>query len=89
VMERPGPPMAALEASLPPWAGPRLCRERGQLARAPGGRIMLQRVQPQDISASAIRAMIAAAGLPQGLLPEAVWNYIQANRLYGYRSEKA
>lgn len=89
VMERPGAPMAALESRLPPWARPRLCRERGQLARAPAGCIMLERVRPQDISASAIRAMIAAGESPQGLLPEAVWNYIQANRLYGYRSEKA
>lgn len=89
VLERPGVPMAALEANLPPWAGARLCRERRQLALAPAGRIVLERVHPQDISASAIRAMIAAGESPRGLLPEAVWNYVQARGLYGYRSQRA
>lgn len=89
VMERPGSPLSVLASGLPPWAQPRLCRERERLARAAGGLIVLQPVQPQEVSASAIRAMIAAGRTPQGLLPDAVWNYIQVNRLYGYRSQGA
>ncbi len=89
VMERPGVPMPALEASLPPWARPRLSRERGELALVPAGRIVLERVHPQDISASAIRAMIAAGRSPQGLLPEGVWHYVKQRGLYGYRGQRA
>jgi nicotinate-nucleotide adenylyltransferase len=86
VMERPGSPMATA-AQLPAWASERVCREKGELARSPSGKLLLQHVDPQDISASRIRAMIANGQSIAGLLPDAVWHYIRRNRLYHYKDQ--
>lgn len=48
-----------------------------------GGRIYVQHVDPQPISATAIRAMLRAGQRPEGLTPEAVIRYIEARGLYG------
>jgi nicotinate-nucleotide adenylyltransferase len=39
-------------------------------------------MSPLDISSTSIRARIAAGDPPRGLLPDAVLDYIQTNRLY-------
>jgi nicotinate-nucleotide adenylyltransferase len=46
------------------------------------GRIYVQPVDPQPISATAIRALLRAGRRPEGLLPEAVIRYIEAHGLY-------
>jgi nicotinate-nucleotide adenylyltransferase len=89
VMERPGSPMRTLEASLPAWVHGRLCREPQALERTANGLILLQRVEPQNISASAIRADIAAGRSVREMLPPAVWDYIRSNQLYGYKHQGA
>jgi nicotinate-nucleotide adenylyltransferase len=45
-------------------------------------RVTLVPMAPLDISSTAIRANIAAGGVPRGLLPDAVLDYIQTHRLY-------
>ncbi len=52
------------------------------LATAPAGRIAAFGMTPLDISASAIRANIAAGRSPRYLLPDAVLDYIGSHRLY-------
>jgi nicotinic acid mononucleotide adenylyltransferase len=52
------------------------------LLKAGTGRIYCQMVDPQPISATAIRAMIRDGRRPDGLLPEAVIRYIETNHLY-------
>lgn len=56
--------------------------EAAALARTPAGSITNFRMTPLDISASAIRAAIAAGRAPRYLLPDAVLDYIGSHRLY-------
>ena len=53
-----------------------------ELATAPAGSITVFGMTPLDISASAIRADIAAGRSPRYLLPDAVLDYIASHRLY-------
>jgi len=70
-----------------------LWRERqvtdsAQLASSSAGNIILQAVTPLDISATQIRALVAAGKNPRYLLPDSVWNLIRMHGLYGYSPEK-
>jgi len=56
--------------------------EPSELARFPQGCIVTFEMTPLDISASAIRAGIAAGRTPRYLLPDAVLDYIDSHRLY-------
>lgn len=78
VMQRPGWPAHA----IPDWARPRLCQEIRPLSHSPGGRIWVQNVTPQAISASHLRASLARGESVQGLLPEAVDEFICQNNIY-------
>jgi nicotinate-nucleotide adenylyltransferase len=89
VMQRPGAAFAGLDGDLPHWARERLCRDSHELSQAASGLIIVQRVTPQDISASRIRAIIAHGQSVQALTPQAVWAYIRANGLYGYNDRGA
>jgi len=55
-----------------------------QLAASPAGKIILQAVTPLEISATQIRALVAAGDSPRYLLPDAVWNLIRMHGLYGF-----
>ena len=52
------------------------------LAGSPAGHILLQPVTPLAISATAIRALIAAGRSARFLVPDRVWEYIDLNKLY-------
>src|SRR5439155_6143989 len=91
VAERPG---MTLDSSLPAallseWNA-RLTADPARLRRTSFGAIYRQSVTPQPISASAIRAKIAAAiagrrddnAAVRGLLPDGVLAYIERNGLY-------
>lgn len=86
VMERPDSPTGA---QLPGWAEHRLCRDKIELSNSPGGRIWIQHVDPQNISASHIRALIARGQSVAGLVPGVVGDYIRNNHLYGHNSPSA
>ena len=87
VAERPGVP---LESALPPALAPewkaRLISDAALLRSRRSGAIYRQRVSPQPISASAIRAAIARGGdsvaAVRGLLPDGVLAYIGRHGLY-------
>jgi nicotinate-nucleotide adenylyltransferase len=53
-----------------------------EFATAPAGRIASFRMTPLDISASAIRAGVAAGRTPRYLLPDAVLDYIVSHQIY-------
>jgi len=53
-----------------------------RLLSAGAGRIYVQAVAPQPVSATAIRQMIREGRRPTGLLPEAVIRYIDSHGLY-------
>jgi nicotinate-nucleotide adenylyltransferase len=89
VMERPGSPTPRTPAHLPAWARDHVCRDKHDLLDAAAGGILFQHVEPQEISATAIRKMIAQGQSVEDLLPRDVWHYICAHRLYGYKREGA
>lgn len=60
----------------------RLTSDRGRLVNAPAGAIAALPIAQLDISASAIRALLAADRSPRYLLPESVLGYIARNDLY-------
>jgi nicotinate-nucleotide adenylyltransferase len=56
--------------------------EAGELARHKAGKLFFQTITQLDISASAIRKMIAENRDPRFLLPDAVLDYIHRHHLY-------
>lgn len=66
----------------PAWATLRVTSVPTDLAQTPAGRILFQAVVPQDISATRIRAAIAAGEDVSNALPSAVWKFIQSHQLY-------
>jgi len=83
VMHRPGWELDhALAAPLAQLLALRRVHEAAALAAQPAGSILLAPVTPLDISATAIRAQIAAGRSPRYLLPDAVWDYIRSRGLY-------
>jgi nicotinate-nucleotide adenylyltransferase len=91
VAERPGISLdPALPAALVPEWNARLVSDPALLRQRPFGAIYRQRVTPQPISASAIRAAIARGGdsaaAARGLLPDSVLAYIGRYGLYRVHS---
>ena len=71
VLTRPGH-VAAWPAELAAAAVPRRVESAQQLSAAPAGRVLELAVTPLEISASHVRALLAAGREPRWLLPEAV-----------------
>ncbi len=78
-MPRPG---WSVQQGLPAWARPRLCRDARELTQTPVGRLWVQPVTPQDISATRIRAALAVGASVADSVPPAVLQYIKDNRIY-------
>lgn len=79
VLNRPG----SAPESLPPWGAARRTEDLPKLRERPGGLLVFLAIQPQDISATRIRAAVARGESIDGLVPPAVQQYILSNRLYG------
>ncbi|WP_127477933.1 nicotinate-nucleotide adenylyltransferase [Sulfurivermis fontis] len=82
VLHRPGWTLDAVPAPLAEMLAAQRISAAAELMRRPAGGILLQPVTPLDISATAIRAQIAAGRSPRYLLPDAVWDYIRRRNLY-------
>ena len=80
ILNRPGTKAGA----LPAWTRGRESSDLHTLREAPAGRLAFLSVSPQDISATRIRAALARGESVQGLLPEAVLDYIRSNQVYGH-----
>lgn len=59
-----------------------------ELEIQPAGKIVSLAVTPLDISATKIRALVAAGKSPRYLLPDSVWNLIRMHGLYGFSAKK-
>ena len=86
VAHRPGFPAERWRESMPqPLAreyDARLMHQPLAVHLAPAGGIVVIPFTALDISATAIRALVAAAGSPRYLLPDPVLDYIRSNGLY-------
>jgi nicotinate-nucleotide adenylyltransferase len=92
IAHRPGFSLQQLQASLP---GPlrkiylqRLAASTGILRRDSGGAVYVREITALDIAATHIRASLAGAGSARYLVPEAVLDYIERNRLYKERDAR-
>lgn len=85
VLNRPG----TAPGALPAWARPRVTDDLAGLGRCPAGRLAFLAVSPQDISSTRIRERLARGESVQGLVPEAVQRYLQANPIYGHHDRGA
>jgi nicotinate-nucleotide adenylyltransferase len=92
VAHRPGFSLQQLQSSLP---GPlrkiylqRLTSSTGLLRRDSAGAIYAKEITALDIAATQIRALLAGGGSPRYLVPEAVLDYIETNRLYKERDAR-
>lgn len=81
VTERPGSALP-LEGIMANFLGARKARCVEELLQAANGRVLVQQLALLDISATAIRDIIAQGGSPRYLLPDSVWDYIEQHRLY-------
>jgi len=57
----------------------------GELELIPAGRILEFDISPLNISSTQIRAIVAKGESPRFLVPEAVWNLIRLQGLYGIK----
>lgn len=81
VMRRPDASEPA-SPELRRWMEPRMAAGPDELAAAPGGLVLFQEVTQLDISATAIRSMIARGKSPRFLLPDRVLTLIEREGLY-------
>lgn len=81
VMQRPGASKPA-DTELQRWMDPRLTTNREDLAATPSGRVFLQDVTQLDISATAIRRLVARDLSPRFLVPDTVLALIEREGLY-------
>lgn len=64
------------------WAAPRRCDDPGGLRTRPAGLIFALDLPAVDVSSTAVRARCAAGEDLDGLVPEAVREYIEREHLY-------
>lgn len=86
VAHRPGYPPADWSAHMGEALGRELAMRATQdpadLKRAPAGRICAFPVTQLDVSATRLRAMLAAGRPPRYLIPDSVLDYIETHHLY-------
>lgn len=78
VMTRPN----GQKQALPDFLRQRVCEDRRQLLQQRAGRLFFQTVTALDISATAIRDLLARGRNPKFLLPDKVIAYIRRHQLY-------
>lgn len=92
IAHRPGFSLQQLQSSLP---GPlrkvylqRLAASTGVLRRDGAGSIYAREITSLDIAATHIRGLLAGGGSARYLVPDAVLDYIETNRLYKERDAR-
>ncbi|GGK65437.1 nicotinate-nucleotide adenylyltransferase [Amphritea balenae] len=61
--------------------------DKDKLFNSPAGHVIFRELTPLSISATQIRNLIAADQSPRYLIPDAVWDFIQQQKLYGFESK--
>ena len=83
VAARPGAQLLQSDAIMEPLKSEVVQRQRAAgPATAPAGSVLLRATPPLDISATAIRDILARHGSARYLLPDAVLDYIHEHQLY-------
>jgi len=83
VAERPGARLMQSDAIMEPLKSEVLQRQPADgTATGPAGSVLLRATPPLDISATAIRDILARHGSARYLLPDAVLDYIHEHQLY-------
>lgn len=82
VVQRPGSELMLTNITLQNEFEQRRCRQVGELASDKAGKIFLLEATRLEISATQVRALVAAGNSARYLLPDAVWQYIQQHGLY-------
>lgn len=86
IAHRPGYPIGEMQAALPAPLRraylERLASGPQALRLARGGSILTREITALDVSATTVRALLAADGSPRYLVPDAVLEYIGRNSLY-------
>ena len=82
VVRRPGADLAGMSPELEAALAGRWCEEPADLLTAPAGRVAVLEVTRLDVSATAIRGLVAAGRSPRFLAPESVESHIWAHGLY-------
>ena len=92
IAHRPGFSLQQLQSSLP---GPlrkiylqRLAASTGILRRDSAGAVYAREITALDIAATQIRGLLAGGGSARYLVPDAVLDYIETNRLYKERDAR-
>ena len=92
IAHRPGYSLQQLQSSLP---GPlrkiylqRLAASTGILRRDSAGAVYTREITALDISATQIRGQLSGGGSARYLVPDAVLDYIETNRLYKERDAR-
>ncbi len=82
-----GPVAGQFPGDAGEFASSRLTTDPGDLARSPAGRVLVQDVTQLEISASAIRELVAAGGDPRFLVPESVRDLMVKTHIYAHPKE--
>lgn len=83
IVQRPGY-HPELNAELQELVDAHQINSRKKLLSSPSGSLMFHELTPLGISATQIRNQIELGASPRYLLPDAVWEYIQEKKLYGF-----
>lgn len=82
VVQRPGSELQFNDVALQQEFEQRHCQQVSELAKDMAGKIFLLEATRLEISATQVRALVAAGNSARYLLPDIVWQYIQQHRLY-------
>jgi nicotinate-nucleotide adenylyltransferase len=82
VVQRPGSELQFSDAGLRQEFEQRRCQQADELASGKAGKVFLLEASRLEISATRVRALVAAGKSARYLLPDQVWQYIQQHRLY-------
>lgn len=88
VVGRPGS-AGNITAKLGELVDGRWTEQPERLARQPSGLVYRQPVTQLDVSATRIREFIASGRSPRYLLPDAVWDFIRDQGLYGQHATRS
>ncbi|MHC8441048.1 MAG: nicotinate-nucleotide adenylyltransferase [Candidatus Eutrophobiaceae bacterium] len=72
----------SMSESLRQWVAPRLCRDPATLSETPCGSLCRLEGDFSPISSTDVRKSLGAGREARTLLPEAVWQYIEQEKLY-------
>lgn len=82
VVQRPGSELRFRDGGLQQEFEQRRCRQAAELAADRAGKVYLLEATRLEISATQVRALVAAGNSARYLLPDTVWQYIQQYGLY-------